>query len=107
MKDIPEVNKTYKYFDDGKIRLSRMDNARIKEVIPFNEIDDETLKEWKKEVIQCDWLYSPKTDFFIKAFLERSEDNVIFVRTKDQCWFSLGWWAGVLDIDGTLEKSMF
>lgn len=105
-KDIPKVNKTYKYFDDGKIRLSRMDNAIINKVVPFNKIDNETLEAWKTEVVQCDWLYSSKTDFFVKAFLERNEENVIFVRTKQQGWFSLGWWAGELDIDGTLERSI-
>lgn len=103
---IPEINKTYYYFDDGKIRESRRDNVKINEVITFNEIDDGTLTSWEKEVIQCDWLYNKETDYFIKGRLENWKEPVIFVRTIDNGWFSLGFWAGRLDIDGTLNKEL-
>ena len=102
------MNKTYKYFDDGKIRLSRMDEVLIKEIIPFSNIDIKTLNEWLKEVAECHWLYSSNTDYFIKATMFEDEDDkeITFVRTKDRGWFSLGFWAGRLDIDGTLERSI-
>lgn len=29
-----------------------------------------------------------------------------FVRTINHCWFSLGFWGGRLDIDGTLNKKI-
>ena len=38
-----ELNKTYDYFDDGKIRESRRLPVTIREIIPFSEIDSETL----------------------------------------------------------------
>lgn len=80
----------------------------ITEIIPFAEIDEETLNDWKKEVEECDWLYSKETDYFLKADLKVSDDKtekIIFVRTinNNDGWFSLGWWGGRLDIDGSLN----
>ena len=49
---LPEINKQYKYFDDGKIKPSRMYNVLIKEII------EETLKngaeQSKKKFIKID-----------------------------------------------------
>ena len=50
MKQIPEVGITYNCFDDGKISHGRLYTVDVVEVIPFNEIDKKTLKEWKKQV---------------------------------------------------------
>jgi len=104
--EVPVVNKTYKYFDDGKIRVSRMDNVLITEVVPFRKIDRRTKKDWKAEVKSCAWLYLNKTDYFVKGHLERSNEDVVFVRIEDNQWFSLGWWAGLLDLDGSLTKRL-
>lgn len=105
---LPEIGKTYYYFDDGKIKLTRREEVIITEIIPFNEIDSETLRDWKEEVIECHWLYAKHTDYFIKAELKIDEDlyYLVFVRTLDNRWFSLGWWAGVLDVDGTLNNKL-
>lgn len=105
---LPEINKTYDYFDDGKIRESRRLPVTITNVIPFNEIDKETLNDWEEDVEKCSWLYSKETDYFIKGDLKITEDEiekVVFVRTINNSngWFSLGWWGGRLDIDGTLN----
>jgi hypothetical protein len=104
----PVLGQTYNYFDDGKIRPCRRMEVVITEIIPFNKIDDITLNDWKEEVEECDWLYANKTDFFVKADLKVSDDkteNIIFVRTinNNDGWFSLGWWGGRLDIDGSLN----
>ena len=86
---IPILNKTYYFFDDGKIRPSRRGMVVIEEIIPFNEIDQETLSIWEKEVSVCDWLFSETTDYFVKA----EDDNeigggtLIYVRTKNDGWF--------------------
>lgn len=101
---LPILNKTYYFFDDGKIRLSRRSRVVIKEIIPFNEIDQETLSEWKDEVSQCDWLYRETTDYFVKAGEDDGlGETHIFVRSKNDGWFSLGYWGGRLDIDGRLN----
>jgi hypothetical protein len=104
----PVLGQTYNYFDDGKIRATRRMEVVITEIIPFSEIDKETLNEWEEEVEECNWLYAKKTDFFVRGDLKVSDDiikKIIFVRTidKNNGWFSLGWWGGSLDIDGSLN----
>lgn len=103
-----ELNKLYNYFDDGKIRLSRLLKVLITDIIPFNEIDADTLELWKKEVENYDWLYSKNTDFFIKGEVQGfcKIETAYFVRTKDSDWFSIGLWGGRLDIDGKLTKQL-
>jgi len=100
-----EIGKTYNYFDDGKIRESRRMPVTITDIVPFNEIDSETLELWKEEVVEIDWVYNPITDYFVKGTIKEEgldDINVIFVRTLENDWFSLGWWAGRLDVDGSL-----
>jgi hypothetical protein len=108
---IPIVGKTYHYFDDGKIKVSRRGKVVITDVIPFENIDEETLIQWKEAVEQCFWLYAPKTDFFVKAESTFSDGSgcigtMIFVRTIIGYWFLLGNRAGVLDIDGSLNEQL-
>jgi hypothetical protein len=101
---IPEVSKIYNYFDDGKIRESRRLSVIITEIIPFNEIDIPTLDAWKEETGECNWLFSDNTDYFIKGDLQLGDEieKIVFVRTLDGGWFSMGWWGGRLDINGSL-----
>lgn len=104
---VPELNATYNYFDDGKITESRLEKVRILKLIKFEDAKPKLLKKWQKEVQQCNWLYNPETDFFVKGYLETTKEKVIFVRCKRvNGWFSLGWNAGRLDIDGTLALSL-
>ena len=106
---IPIIGKTYHYFDDGKIKVSRRSQVLITEVIPFEKIDEDTLNKWKEEVEECDWLYAQKTDFFVKAESTFSDDSIrtmIFVRTVDNGWFSIGYYGGRLDIDGSLNDTL-
>jgi hypothetical protein len=102
---IPEVGKEYHIFDDGKIRPSRHYIAKILEIIPFEECKDEDLLEsWRDEVETCYWLFATETDYFVKA--EYDDEMSYFVRTIDGGWFSLGFGASRLDIDGSLYKIM-
>lgn len=105
--ELPEINKTYNCFDDGKINKSRLYTVDVKEVIPFNEIDRDTLTLWLKAVEQAYWLFSRDTDFFIKT--ENGEDGeAVFARTQDGGWFSLGDFmnSGRLDVDGKLTDML-
>lgn len=104
----PFLGQTYNYFDDGKIKPSRRMDVVITEIIPFDKIDSENFELWKEEVEQCHWLYAKETDFFVKADLKVSDnktEKIIFVRTinNNDGWFSIGWWGGRLDIDGSLN----
>ena len=104
---IPKIGKTYNCFDDGKISKSRLYKVTVTDVIPFDKIDTKTLDIWKDEVKQCYWLYNEKTDFFIKTDNGEEDDSVeIFVRTKENGWFSIGGFMGCgrLDLDGKLTK---
>ena len=103
---IPILGKQYTYFDDGKIRPSRKITTTITGIIPFDSIDSDTLSEWQEEVSQCGWLYAWETDYFITADLDIPDqiEHIVFVRTVDGGWFSLGFWAGRLDIDGKLTE---
>lgn len=104
-----EVNRTYDCFDDGKINPSRRSPVLITSIIPIMDIDRVTMEEWIDEKERCDWLYAKDTDYFIKGTLkvdEAVEHPVVFVRTLDNGWFGLGWWAGRLDVDGSLLKIM-
>ena len=103
MKDVPEVGKTYNCFDDGKIRYSRLYTVDVVNVIPFKDIDEETLIRWKEIVNDCDFLFAKETDFFVKT-ANGEDGDAVFVRTLDGGWFSIGDFmnSGRLDIDGSL-----
>ena len=106
---LPILGKTYHYFDDGKINTGRRMDVVITEIIPFDKIDEETLFLWEKEAEECNWLYAKDTDYFIKGDLIVSDnkiEKIVFVRTVNynDHWFSLGWWGGTLDVDGSLNK---
>jgi len=107
--NIPIVGKSYSYFDDGKIKMCRRMSVCITEIIHFDKIDPATLELWSEDIADCHWLYAKETDFFIKAELKISQDkteNIFFVRTINNGWFSIGLWGGRLDIDGTLNSSI-
>lgn len=102
-----EIGKTYNCFDDGKIRENRRYEVKITDIIPFNNINEEILNLWKNEVKSCHWLYKHETDYFIKGeqiINKNTTKYPIFVRTKDNKWFSLGFWGSILDVDGSLTK---
>jgi hypothetical protein len=109
MKPIPELNKEYHIFDDGKIRPNRHYTCKIVEIIPFNECkDNKLIKFYKKYVKEHYWLFSKETDYFIKGISSFDKNPLYFARTKDGGWFSMDypneWMGAELDIDGSLYK---
>lgn len=109
-KDSIIIGKTYTYFDDGKIKESRKMDVIIHSIVPFlEETNLDLLESWNFEMNDCHWLYKNETDYFIKGTLKINEDKfeeIVFVRTIDDGWFSLGYWAGRLDYDGSLTKCL-
>lgn len=107
---IPKVGETYNTFDDGKISPSRMYQVTIKKVIPFNEIDKETLNRWKEEVKEVYWLYNKETDYFVICEPDEEDNSIeVFVRTTDNRWFSFSdafLTYSMLDVDGDLYEQM-
>jgi hypothetical protein len=105
-QSVPEVNKEYHTFDDGKISPSRHAIAKVLEVIPFEIAEPRLIEAWKMSVEECYWLYDKETYYFIKTELEEEEDPSYFVRTTDGGWFSIGWWGARLDVTGKLYDGM-
>jgi len=104
---MPELDRYYSFFHDGKIRESRRYVVFITEIIPFSDINSEILELWEESVNEFNWLYARETDFFIKGNISASTlEEDYFVRTIDGGWFGIGFWAGRLDVDGTLLKSI-
>ena len=58
------IGKTYNYFDDGKIKESRKSPVVITHIIPFGKICKRILKQWVREVEECDWLYEKNGLFY-------------------------------------------
>ena len=103
-QSLPIKGKTYYYFDDGKITKSRRGEVVITEIIPFEEIDDNTKKEWGN-ITQELHLFDSSTDFFIKGVIKDYNQELIFVKSKGG-WFSFNnyLWDGRLDVDGSLNS---
>jgi hypothetical protein len=106
--NLPKIGQIYDYFDDGKIKESRRAKVLITKIVPFNEIDAETLALWEEEVsddVRNNPLYAKQTECFIFGKLTELKHEVIFVQTtREYEWFSLGYWGGILDIDGHYAK---
>ena len=105
--NIPEIGKTYAFFDDGKTGLSRRYKVTVVDIISSNVVEEkmpELFAGWKENLKDADFLYAPITDFFIKCSIPKYDDDfVYFVRDKSDGWFSIdyphGWMSGVLDVD--------
>ena len=91
---LPELYKKYDCYDDGKITESRKYQVLITDIIPFDKADEELIKEWHTQVLECHWLFAQETDYFIFAvsYEQWCPKVEIFVRTTDGGWFGLGEW---------------
>ena len=115
----PELNKTYKFYDDGKISRSRQYDAKVIRIIepeeaetimfdawydPDSDYEYSTFKEkrppeyklslyevWDKHIEEDKgYLYADVTDLFVGCSIPDFDDDIIwFVRTKDGGWFSM------------------
>lgn len=83
--NIPEVGKTYAFFDDGKTGLSRRYKATVLDKIPSNVVEEfypKLFAAWKENLEAADFLYAPITNLFIRCLIPKyeSDDFVYFVR---------------------------
>ena len=107
MEKLPILGKTYNHYDDGKIKESRLMKSVVTDISEFN--DKLLSQEDKEDIVECGFLYSENTDYVIEADLYIDEDDIVkvkYVRTLDGEWFSLGWWAGVLDVDNSITDNL-
>ena len=117
MITIPQIGKTYKFYDDGK--ASREYDAIVKRIISktdaktimfkarlnednelstyYNkELDNEYIFEkslhdiWRNEIKGTNWLLAENTDYLIECSIpDYDEYPIWFVRTRTNDWFSL------------------
>lgn len=100
---VPKIGKEYVCFDDGKHTPSRMYRVKIKKVIPFENAPQSLIKRWKKQVEEYNWVFAPKTDYFIvsDSYEQAEPDPItgkkgkitteIFARTLEKKWFGFGY----------------
>jgi hypothetical protein len=117
MITIPQIGKTYKFYDDGKAsreydaivtKIVSKDDAKTimfkayldedNELSTYydNELDNEYTFEkslfdiWRDEVKNTDWLLAENTDYLIECSIPDYDKYPIwFVRTRTNDWFSL------------------
>ncbi len=111
-KAIPEMGKTYCFFDDGKISETRMYGATITDIIPYDQACKVLTEVQQKAHERLPELFAETTDYFVGASIPVYDEFTIwFVRATNGGWFSLSiqhtWQSGRLDIDGDLVKSIY
>lgn len=110
---IPKPGEKFMFFDDGKVRYSRMYQAEVLETYTPEETPN-----FVKEALNDNdtyWLFIKdeetgkyKSDVFIECSIPKYDENHIwFARTQDGGFFSIdiqsNWQGGRLDVDGRLE----
>lgn len=104
---VPKVGEKFHFFDDGKSSPSRHYIVTITDVKNFDDLSETLQNEIKEEQKQCHWLYAKETDYVLKGVLNNTNiEPLYFIRTKNEKWFSIGLWAGELDINGFKFKEI-
>lgn len=103
---VPEIDKEYYCYDDGKIRITREYTVVISELISYKRLPRNIKRLWQQEVIGAYWLYATESDYFVKAIDPKRHNEHWFCRTKDGGWFGFGrlFDCGRLDTTGDLYK---
>lgn len=104
----PVVGEVYDIFDDGKIRRSRHYQVQIVSITTprkLRKYDPETVDAILADAKSSFWLYRPKVKTIAIGITEDGESRY-FIPTKQNGWFSTGFWAGELDDDGSLREIM-
>lgn len=112
---LPEPGKTLAVYDDGKIRFSRLNFAKVLEVIPYDKASKELKEELVNKSINDYWIFNPTTPYFIKCEIphynwETRKDYLVeryFAWSKHDYWFDIfsGFMNdGELDVTGDLSR---
>lgn len=104
MKPLPEIEKEYHFFDDGKVGPGRHYICKVERIIKleeskgigvvtpvYNELTNENDKcirtlfdVYQENVEDRGWIYAEKTDYLIEASCPTYDiNNLWFVREKD------------------------
>lgn len=107
MQQVPKVRDVFPFFDDGKIKPTRLYKATVTKVIKKEWAPSKMRKAWRRECRERDWLYA--ADYFIYCSIPKHDKRpVIFARATGGGWFSFDfpvfWMGGRLDVDGIAHK---
>lgn len=118
---LPEIGKTYNFYDDGKITFNRQYKCKIINVIPYDNASYKIKEQHRALASHYNWIFSPHTDYFIIGKVEDDIiENQVFMRTLKENWFSnaislntkdfniidRGDVGGILDVDGVITKEL-
>ena len=99
---LPEIGKTYHYFDDGKIRESRHSVVKILNIIKVEDADRFMTEFFNRIKSEYDWIFDEKQDYFIIGYNETDCPGVtmLFARSGGD-WYGFetsgeDYWTGRL-----------
>ena len=78
---LPEVDKKYKHYDDGKISDTREYTVVVTNIVKFEDAPKEIVEKWKSELENKYHtpLYS-ETDYFVFAKNLENEEKYVYAR---------------------------
>lgn len=108
-KDIfPQIGKTYKCYDDGKVKKSREYNVTVKNIIEIDKLDNsyESIKLRKLlnyNIKEYDWVFGHLDHKYLLEITSDEYENLkdkslYMAKTLNGDWFGLGYWF--IDEDG-------
>ena len=107
-KRIPSLGEKFHFFDAGRKNASRHFVVEIIKVIPWRCIAARNLrKSITQEQEKRPELFAETPDYICQGkILGLPLEPMWFTRTIDGGWYSVGFWSGLLDIDGSVFDSI-
>jgi hypothetical protein len=105
---VPKLGEKFHFFDASRKTASRHFIVEIIKVIPWRYVAAKNLRQQiAQERKKRPELFAEKSEFLCQGkLLGVPLEPVWFTRTVDGGWYSIGFWSGLLDIDGTVFNSI-
>jgi hypothetical protein len=105
---VPSLGEKFHFFDAGRKNANRHFIVEIIKVIPWRCI---AARNFRKSITQEQEkhpeLFAESPDYICQGkILGLPLEPIWFTRTADGGWYSVGFWSGILDIDGTIFDSV-
>lgn len=107
-KRVPKIGEKFHFFDAGRKNSNRHFIVEIIDIVPWRYITIKNIKKLIiKELERSPELFAKTSDFVCQGkILGLPLEPIWFTRTIDGDWYSIGFWSGLLDIDGTVFESV-
>ena len=105
---VPSLGEKFHFFDAGRTNASRHFAVEITRVIPWRSIAARDIRKLiTQEQEKRPELFVEMPDYICQGkILGLPLEPLWFTRTLDGGWYSVGFWSGLLDIDGTVFDSV-